>query len=183
VPAPSGRGGAFVTDYDENTLLRFAASVEQLSTHILARAVVEAALERDLPLSPAAEFEETFGKGVQGRVPIIAEDCQVERHSMNDFVAVAVGNRTFMQHLGIIILVSLLSERKRRVDTGQICSFIAVDKQVAGLLVLEDIPRAELSHLSSDLKSAGLKETILRSLPHLATFSPLLEPFYKKAST
>jgi len=183
VPAPSGRGGAFVTDYDENTLLRFAASVEQLSTHILARAVVEAALERDLPLSPAAEFEETFGKGVQGRVPIIAEDCQVERHSMNDFVAVAVGNRTFMQHLGIIIPVSLLSERKRRVDTGQICSFIAVDKQVAGLLVLEDIPRAELSHLSSDLKSAGLKETILRSLPHLATFSPLLEPFYKKAST
>jgi heavy metal translocating P-type ATPase len=154
-------GDPFATAYDENTLLRFAASVEQLSTHILARAVVEAALGRDLPLSLATNFEETFGNGVQGRVPIIAEDCQVEWHSVNDFVAVAVGNRTFMQHLDIPIPLALLSERKHRVDAGQICSFIAVDKQIAGLLVLEDVPRAELSQLSSNLKSAGIKETIL----------------------
>jgi heavy metal translocating P-type ATPase len=147
--------------YDQNTLLRFAASVEQLSTHILARAVVEAALERDLPLSPATDFEETFGKGVQGRVPIIPEDCQVEWHSVNDVVAVAVGNHTFMRHLEITVPLALLSERKSRVDVGQICSFIAVDHQIAGLLVLEDVPRAELARLSSDLKSAGIKETIL----------------------
>ena len=147
--------------YDQNTLLRFAASVEQLSTHILARAVVEAALERDLPLSPATDFEETFGKGVQGCVPIIPEDCQVEWHSVNDVVAVAVGNHTFMRHLEITVPLALLSERKSRVDVGQICSFIAVDHQIAGLLVLEDVPRAELARLSSDLKSAGIKETIL----------------------
>ena len=147
--------------YDQNTLLRFAASVEQLSTHILAHAVVEAALERDLPLSPATDFEETFGKGVQGCVPIIPEDCQVEWHSVNDVVAVAVGNHTFMRHLEITVPLALLSERKSRVDVGQICSFIAVDHQIAGLLVLEDVPRAELARLSSDLKSAGIKETIL----------------------
>ena len=158
---PPGWAETFATAYDENTLLRFAASIEQLSTHILARAVVEAALERDLPLSPAHDFEETFGKGVQGLVPIIAEDTQVEWHSVNDYVAVAVGNRTFMQYLGITVPLSLLAERKLRVDAGQICSFIAVDNQIAGLLVLEDIPRAELSQLSSGLKSAGIKETIL----------------------
>jgi cation transport ATPase len=161
LPGPPGWGQTFANAYDENTLLRFAASIEQLSTHILARAVVEAALERDLPLSPANGFEETFGKGVQGLVPIIAEDTQVEWHSVNDYVAVAVGNRTFMQYLEITIPLSLLSERKRRVDAGQICSFIAVDNQIAGLLVLEDIPREDLSQLSSDLKAAGIKETIL----------------------
>jgi soluble P-type ATPase len=118
-------------------------------------------LERDLPLSPAHDFEETFGKGVQGLVPIIAEDTQVEWHSLNDSVVVAVGNRTFMQYLEITIPLSLLSERKRRVDAGQICSYIAVDNQIAGLLVLEDIPREDLSLLSSDLKAAGIKETIL----------------------
>jgi cation transport ATPase len=158
---PPGWGETFATAYDENTLLRFAASIEQLSTHILARAVVEAALERDSPLSPATDFEEIFGKGVQGHVPIIPEDCQVEWHSVNDLVAVAVGNHTFMQHLEITVPLSLLAERKLRVDAGQICSFIAVDNQIAGLLVLEDIPRAELSQLSSGLKSAGIKETIL----------------------
>jgi heavy metal translocating P-type ATPase len=149
------------THYDEDTLLRFAASVEQLSTHILARAVVEAAQERALPLSSADDFEETFGKGVWGRVPMIAEDRQVEWQGVNDVVAVAVGNRTFMKQLGITIPLSLLGERERRVDAGQICSFIALDKRVEGLLVLEDIPRAELTRLSTDLRAAGIRETIL----------------------
>jgi heavy metal translocating P-type ATPase len=149
------------TEYDENTLLRFAASVEQLSTHILAHAVVEAAQERKLPLSSADDFEEIFGKGVRGCVPLIAEDRQVERQSVNEMVEVAVGNSTFMQHLDIIVPLSLLSERKRRVDAGQICSFIVVDKQVEGLLVLADVPRADLSRLSADLRTAGIKETIL----------------------
>lgn len=149
------------SDYDEDALLRFAASVEQLSTHILARSIVEAAQERALPLSSADDFEEIFGKGVRGHVPVLAEDWQVEGQSTSDDVEVAVGNRTFMQHLGIPVPASLLSERERRVENGQICSFIAVKKQVEGLLVLEDVPRPELSRLSTDLRAAGIKETIL----------------------
>ena len=34
-------------------------------------------------------------------------------------------------------------------------------QQVEGLLVLQDVPRAELSRLSSGLRAAGIKETIL----------------------
>ena len=148
-------------DDDEGALLRLAASVEQLSTHILARAVVEAAQERALPLSSADEFEEIFGKGVRGRVPLEASDRQGAWRSASNDVEVAVGNRTFMQHLGIAVPASLLAERERRVESGQICSFIAVEKYVEGLLVLEDVPRAELARLSSDLRAAGIKETIL----------------------
>ena len=140
---------------NEDTLLRFAASVEQLSTHILARAVVEAAQNRLLSLTPATDFEELFGKGVRGGVPVNGAD------GASNMVAVAVGNRTFMQHLGIVVPDSLLDERERRVETGQICSFIAVEKQVEGLLVLEDVPRADLSQLTTNLKAAGIKEIIL----------------------
>lgn len=134
------------TAFDENTLLRFAASVEQLSTHILAHAVVEAAQQRELPLSAVDDFEELFGKGVRGRMPVVTENQQ----RANSRVEVAVGNRTFMQHLGITVPEPLLAERERRIEVGQICSFIAMEKQVAGLLVLEDVPRAELSRLSTD---------------------------------
>src|SRR6185312_1234622 len=56
---------------------------------------------------------------------------------------------------------ALLAERERRVEHGQICSFLAVEKRVEGLLVLEDVPRADLSRLSSDLHAAGIKETVL----------------------
>jgi len=148
-------------DGDEGTLLRLAASVEQLSTHILSRAVVEAAQERALPLSSADGFEELFGKGVRGRVPLIAEDWREAWPSAGNTVEVAVGNRTFMQHLDIPIPASLIAEREQRVERRQICSFIAVEKRVEGLLVLEDVPRPELSRLSSDLRAAGIKETIL----------------------
>jgi heavy metal translocating P-type ATPase len=149
------------SDSDERALLRLAASVEQLSTHILSRAVVEAAQERALPLSSADDFEEVFGKGVCGRVPLIAADLRRAWPSAGNDVEVAVGNRTFMKHLGIPVPAGLLAERERRVESGQICSFIAVEKRVEGLLVLEDVPRAELSRLSSDLRAAGIKETIL----------------------
>ncbi|MGZ3625298.1 MAG: heavy metal translocating P-type ATPase, partial [Ktedonobacteraceae bacterium] len=150
-----------LTESDDGTLLRLAASVEQLSTHILSRAVVEAAQERSLPLSSTDDFEEVFGKGVRGRVPLIAQDRQEGWPGEGNDVEVAVGNRTFMQHLGISIPDSLIAERERRVENGQICSFLAVEKRVEGLLVLEDVPRAELSRLSPDLRAAGIKETIL----------------------
>ena len=140
---------------NEDMLLRIAASVEQLSTHILARAVVEAAQLRALSLMPAEDFEELFGKGVRGRVPVSGAN------GASDMVEVAVGNRTFMHHLGISVPISLLDERERRVEAGQICSFIVVEKQVRGVLVLEDVPRADLSRLSADVKAAGIKETIL----------------------
>src|SRR6266516_558954 len=167
---------------EENTLLRLAASVEQLSTHILARAIVDAAHERELVLSLAGDFEENFGKGVRGRVPLINEDQWSYQLSTNNEhektvapdtaseifaakevseVSVAVGNRTFMLQLGIALPPSLVAEREQRTALGQICSFVAVDGQIVGLIVLEDIPRAELARLSPDLKREGIQQTVL----------------------
>ncbi|HEY6407313.1 MAG TPA: heavy metal translocating P-type ATPase, partial [Ktedonobacteraceae bacterium] len=153
---------------DENALLRYTASVEQLSTHILARAIVEAAQERELPLSVASDFEETFGKGVQGSVPSDPAGLQQNGLSNTDEcvhgvhgVHVAVGNRTFMRNNAISIPESLLAERERRTTLGQICSFVAIHGEVVGMIVLEDVPRAELSRLSSDLKKEGLEQIVL----------------------
>lgn len=146
---------------EEKQLLRLAASVEQLSTHILARAVVEAAQEQELPLAPADAFEEIFGKGVRGLVPVNAGGQNVAWLRGKDRVEVAVGNRTFLRHLAISLPTSLLEERQRRVAAGQICSFLAVDRRVLGLLVLQDVARADLSRLSDELRAAGIKETLL----------------------
>jgi heavy metal translocating P-type ATPase len=147
---------------DENALLRYAASVEQLSTHILARAIVEAAQERELSLSVASDFLETFGKGVEGSVPSDQAALQQNGPSNTDeYVDVAVGNRTFMRNIAISIPESLLSERERRTTLGQICSFVAIQGEVVGIIVLEDVPRTELPRLSSDLKKEGLKQVVL----------------------
>ena len=154
------------TGLTPDELLHLAASIEQYSSHILARAVVEEAQTRGLlPLSLASDVQETFGNGVQGMMrsalpeetdggSLPASGQQVDR-------LVAVGNRTFMHHLGIAIPPPLLEEREQRVARGEIGSFLAVDGQVVGLLVLADLPRPELARLSRDLKQAGIKETIL----------------------
>jgi heavy metal translocating P-type ATPase len=150
-------GEADNADYDEETLLRLAASVEQFSAHILAKAVVEAAQRRMLPLSTVRAFEESFGKGVQGLVSLPPSRSGEQGRE----VQVAVGNRTFMAHLNIPIPTVLLSERQQRVERGQIGSFIAVDGEVEGLIVLEDVPREELAQLVPRLKEAGIKEVVL----------------------
>lgn len=66
-----------------------------------------------------------------------------------------------MAHLNIPIPAALLSERERRVELGQIGSFIAVDGEVEGLIVLEDVPREELSQLVPHLKEAGIEQVVL----------------------
>lgn len=54
--------------WNENDVLRIAAAVEQPSEHPLARAIVAAAHQRQLPLPAVADFASTTGRGVQGKV-------------------------------------------------------------------------------------------------------------------
>jgi len=140
--------------------LGLAASVEQLSNHILARAVVSAARERGVGLSLVSDFEELFGKGVHGRIEGTGE-MQEETSGQRNLVDIAVGNRTCMRHFNIALPDTLLAERERHTVQGQQCSFLAVDGRVVGLIVLEDVPRADLKQLTSALKKQGIKQTIL----------------------
>ena len=54
--------------FKEATLLSLAASVERSSEHPFARAIVQAAEEKKLPLAPVSDFRATAGGGVEARV-------------------------------------------------------------------------------------------------------------------
>ncbi|MGZ3663764.1 MAG: heavy metal translocating P-type ATPase [Ktedonobacterales bacterium] len=174
-------------------LLTLAAAVEQFSPHILARAVVDAARERGLPLVLATEVEESPGKGVRGfalmpkalhsqnGVVIQAGHARQLREECGDGVAlqrddegkrksgsprsekveVAIGNRTFMHRLEITLPDTLLLQRSEHTARGEIASFIALNRQVVGLLVFADFPRPDIGTLVPALKSSGIKETVL----------------------
>ncbi|MCX8102704.1 MAG: heavy metal translocating P-type ATPase, partial [Geminicoccaceae bacterium] len=53
---------------EEEELVRLAASLDQVSTHPLADAIVEAARGRGLPLELPSEVREAPGEGIAGRV-------------------------------------------------------------------------------------------------------------------
>lgn len=148
---PDNEGG-----YDHDTLLWLAASVEQFSTHILARAVVDGARQLNRPLQYATAMNELPGKGIHGMVAI--DGSEQSPYEVASELDVAVGNRTFMRHLEILVPEILVIERGRRTATGQIVSFVAINGQIAGLLVFADVPRPDLERLSIDLKAAGIGE-------------------------
>ena len=57
-----------VKDVDGAELLKYAASVEQLSKHPVARAVVDIARKAKMTLAVADSFEEIMGRGVTANV-------------------------------------------------------------------------------------------------------------------
>ncbi len=108
--------------FDEERLLRLAASLERASEHPLAAAIVAGAEERKIQLSPAEAFESLTGKGVKARI---------------DGALVALGNRRMMEDAGVP--VESLSEAAEAFRTdGQTVMFVAVDGKAAGLLGVAD---------------------------------------------
>ncbi|MDR1990970.1 MAG: heavy metal translocating P-type ATPase [Acidobacteriaceae bacterium] len=106
----------------EMELLRLAASLEYVSEHPLASAVVSAAREQRLPLSDVRDFTASTGKGIRGTL---------------DGRVVAIGNARYLDELGVS--PGALADRAETLRSGgQTVMFVAVDGQLAGLLGVAD---------------------------------------------
>ena len=108
--------------FDEERLLRLAASLERASEHPLAAAIVAGAEERKFQLFSADAFESMTGKGVKARI---------------DGARVALGNQKLMQDEGVQVEPLLKAADALRAD-GQTVMFVAVDGKAAGLIGVAD---------------------------------------------
>ena len=107
---------------DESTLLRLIASLERVSEHPLAGAIVAGARERNIGLSPVQQFASTTGEGVSG---------QVEGRF------VAVGNLRYLERLRVDS--GLLRARGDELRlAGQTVMFVVIDGRAAGLIGVAD---------------------------------------------
>ena len=111
-----------VEGFNEQKLLRLAASLERGSEHPLAAAIVAGAQERAVELTKAQDFESVTGKGVKGRI---------------DGRAVSLGNRALLEELKIEPGPLAIEAEKFRTD-GQTVMFVAVEHEVAGLIGVAD---------------------------------------------
>lgn len=108
--------------FDEEMILKLAASLEKSSEHPLAAAIVNGAGDRNISLVSAAEFNSITGKGVSGKV----DDRQV-----------AIGNRKLLDDLKVDSknLVEKAEELRR---DGQTAMFVTIDNKPAGILGVAD---------------------------------------------
>ncbi len=132
-------------NFDEDTVLRFAASVERASEHPLAAAIVAAAAERKIEALPVTSFESLAGKGVLG---------MVERRR------VVLGNAKFFAELGTGT-DPLAAEAERLRNDGATVVFIAVEGKLAGLIAVADPIKLTTPPALAALKAAGIAVVML----------------------
>jgi len=106
----------------EEELLQLAASVEQLSEHPLAGAIVAEAKSRSLPLHEAVQFSSLTGMGVTAEV---------------DGKKIAIGNARLLAEQNIDAKL-LANEAERLQQDGNTVMFVSIDGKAAGLLAVSD---------------------------------------------
>ncbi|MEZ5935687.1 MAG: heavy metal translocating P-type ATPase [Alphaproteobacteria bacterium] len=128
-------------------LLRLSASLDQMSSHPLAAAILEAARRRDLVLTMPEQVQEEAGSGLEGvidgrRVRLGRLDYAVDRAEPPDWA-------------------ERLAARAH--EEGSSSVFVVVDGHLAGALLLADEIRAETPRALRRLRLAGLRRIIMLS--------------------
>ena len=131
--------------WEENDVLRLAASLEQGSEHPLGEAIVRGATDRDLELTDASSFDSVTGKGVHG---------EVEGRS------VVLGNRAMMERFDADADALADSADALRAK-GQTVMFVAIDGEPAGLLGVADRIKDATAEAVSQLHEAGVEIVML----------------------
>jgi Cu+-exporting ATPase len=131
--------------FDENEILRLAASVERASEHPLADAIVCSAKERNLALGKVEEFDSPTGKGAAGRV---------------DGKSILLGNSNFLTSLGVETQ-SLNDDGERMRADGATVINIAVDGKLAGLFAIADPVKKSTPDALRALAAEGIKVIML----------------------
>ncbi|HNR92732.1 MAG TPA: copper-translocating P-type ATPase, partial [Dokdonella sp.] len=124
--------------FDEAGVLLDAASLEAASEHPLARAILEAARERDLVPRAVEAFEAVSGEGVRARL---------------GGRTLALGNSGFVGRVDAALEARADTLR----DEGKTVVFLAIDGQPAGLVAVQDPLKAGAAQTLAELKAAGLR--------------------------
>ena len=135
----------FVPPWSDVELLRLAASVERISEHPLAAAVVAGAEGRGVVCAPVEQFRSVTGKGVTGTVT---------GHR------VAIGTVAFLQHdVGVLgqSLKPLDDDAASLRGEGQTILFVAINEQAAGILGVADPIKASTRDVVQALKAEGIR--------------------------
>jgi Cu+-exporting ATPase len=129
----------------ETELLQLAASAERDSEHPLAAAVVRAAGERGLAMLAATDFASESGKGVRALVT---------------GVEVRIGSEESIAAAGFETGAMAARARELR-DEGNTVVYVAVAREVAGILAIADPVKATTPEALRQLAAEGVRVVML----------------------
>jgi Cu+-exporting ATPase len=131
---------------NEDDLLLKIASLNQSSEHPLAKAVVDAALTKNLSLKKVDNFESMTGKGVIGEI---------------SSEKIALGNKKLMDQIGADsspeIETQIINEQKK----GKTVSYISINKKIVGYITITDAIKASSKEAIRILMAEGIEVIML----------------------
>ena len=139
-------GKPVVTDVvgDEGEVLSLAASLEDVSQHPLAQAIVNRASELGISLYPVENFQALHGKGVTGIIN---------------------GKQVLLGNAKLLADLAIPHDYQERFDLlekeAKTVVFLSVDGQLKGLIALQDVPKENAKEAIAKLKKRGLRTVML----------------------
>ena len=127
-------------------LLMITASVEQHSEHGIAKAVINAAKEKNLSLQTISNFTSSPGQGVQALI---------------DNKHILIGTSAWLSEKQISGLESWANRIDELEQQGTSCIFVAIDGVIDGIIGLADQLRDDAKDMIQNLIKQGVTVTVL----------------------
>ncbi|MGE3263523.1 MAG: heavy metal translocating P-type ATPase [Bacteriovoracia bacterium] len=142
-----------IGDATEQNVVQVAASVEKLSSHPLAVAVVRYSEGLSIPLKPATDFKNILGKGAEAKI---------EGHEY------FLGNHRFAHELGVCTpelekQLAGLEEKSLSVIVVGHRPHSGCKGEVLGILAVGDVIRKDAKQAVQELRDAGIESMIMLS--------------------
>ena len=132
-------------DMSREDVLKIAVSIEAVSEHPLAQAIVERGREENVTPAQVIEFDALSGLGA--RAVVDGRKCML-------------GNLRLMEKEGIT-MEGLDRESQRFANEGKTCVFVAREGVAVGLMALSDVPKESAGQAVAALKAMGLRTVMI----------------------
>ncbi len=131
------------SNYDNKTIMKYAASIEYNSEHPLGKAIVDS---YDGDIFDVSDFKMLIALGVSGNI---------------DHQLILAGNQQLMNQHDIDIPIDIINQAETYLQKGCNITYISINDQLIGYLVLSDIIRQESSSMIKRLKKYKVEPVLL----------------------
>ncbi len=129
----------------QDEVLGLAASLDQASSHVLAAALITAAAERGLNLAAPTDIREAPGEGIAGNVGgqrVVIGSIDYVRRAVDGPAA---------------------DEMLEGIEPELLAVAVAIDGEMAGVILLQDRVRSDAGDMLATLRKAGVRRIVLAS--------------------
>ena len=133
-------------DISDSELIRLAASVEQNSSHPIAKAIVNKSKELSIDLNQTTDFENVTGKGLKAKI---------------DGIEVLAGNLALMESENVEVSSELIEKYHDLEKLSKTIIFLARDKSIKGILSLSDKIKANSKRTIDELHKMNVETYML----------------------